>query len=217
MLLVPCTDWFITFTHLGKGDTARAVAATPLLLLVQMIALPGYLWLFLGKEWFQIALSTALVSAFIGLILIPLILAWLTEYYARRYKAVERGVQCLGLMPVPLLALVVFMIAASQVNSIVGLSHVLAQVVFIFISFLIFAAMLGKGLGKLFKLPTASARTLAFSFGTRNSFVMLPIALTLPSAWQAAVVVIVFQSLVELFGMVAYLRWVPSKLLPEKN
>lgn len=214
VLLVPCTDWFITFTHLGKGDTARAVAATPLLLLVQMIALPGYLWLFLGREWFQVALSTELVSAFIGLILIPLVLAWLTEYYAGRYKAAERGVQCLGLMPVPLLALVVFMIAASQVNSIVGLSHVLAQVVLIFIGFLVFAAMLGKGLGKLFKLPAASARTLAFSFGTRNSFVMLPIALTLPSAWQAAVVVIVFQSLVELFGMVAYLRWVPSKLIP---
>jgi hypothetical protein len=28
-------------------------------------------------------------------------------------------------------------------------------------------------------------------------------------AWRAAVVVIVFQSLVELFGMVAYLRWLP--------
>lgn len=215
VLLMPCTDWFITFTHLGKGDTARAVAATPLLLLVQMIALPGYLWLFLGREWFQLALSTELLSAFIGIILVPLLLAWLTEYAAQRYQTIERTVSNLGLLPVPLLALVVFIIAASQVSTVLGLTQVLAQVVLIFIGFLIFAAMLGKGLGTLFKLPTASARTLAFSFGTRNSFVMLPIALTLPSAWQAAVVVIVFQSLVELFGMVAYLRWVPSKLLPE--
>ena len=215
VLLVPCTDWFITFTHLGKGDTARAIAATPLLLLVQIVALPVYLWLFLGREWFQLAFSMELLSAFIGLILVPLILAWFTEYSALRHRTVARSVQYLGLLPVPLLALVVFIIAASQVNSMIGLSHVLAQVVFIFISFLVFAALLGKGLGKLFKLPTASARTLTFSFGTRNSFVMLPIALTLPTAWQAAVVVIVFQSLVELFGMVAYLRWVPSKLLPD--
>ncbi|MBT2771429.1 arsenic resistance protein [Halomonas sp. ISL-60] len=215
VLLVPCTDWFITFTHLGKGDTARAVAATPLLLLVQMIALPVYLWLFLGSEWFQLTLSTELLRAFAGLILTPLALAWLTEYAAQRHKAVERIVHKLGLLPVPLLALVVFIIAASQIKTVLGLSQVLVQVVFIFIGFLVFAALLGKGLGKLFKLPTTSARTLAFSFGTRNSFVMLPIALTLPSAWQAAVVVIVFQSLVELFGMVAFLRWVPSKLLPE--
>lgn len=215
VLLVPCTDWFITFTHLGKGDSARAVAAAPLLLLVQLVALPVYLWLFLGSEWFQLTLSKELLSAFAGLILTPLALAWLTEYIAQRHKAVKRTAYYLGILPVPLLALVVFMIAASQVNTVFGLSQVLVQVVFIFIGFLLFAALLGKGLGKLFKLPTASARTLAFSFGTRNSFVMLPIALTLPSAWQAAVVVVVFQSLVELFGMVAFLRWVPSRLLPE--
>lgn len=215
VLLVPCTDWFITFTHLGKGDTAKAVAATPLLLLVQMIALPAYLWLFLGREWFQLALSKPLLSAFFGLILLPLVLAWLTGHIAQRHPIAKRAVQYLGLLPVPLLALVVFIIAASQINTVIGLSSVLLQVVFIFIGFLTFAALLGKGLGRLFRLPIASARTLVFSFGTRNSFVMLPIALSLPNAWQAAVVVIVFQSLVELFGMVAYLRWVPSKLLPD--
>lgn len=215
VLLVPCTDWFITFTHLGKGDSARAVAATPLLLLAQMIALPLYLWLFLGSEWFGLTLSKALLSAFAGLILTPLALAWITEYIAQRHNMVKRSVHYLGLLPVPLLALIVFMIAASQVTTVLVLSQVLVQVLFIFIGFLLFAALLGKGLGALFKLPTASARTLAFSFATRNSFVMLPIALTLPSAWQAAVVVVVFQSLVELLGMVALLRWVPNTLLPD--
>ena len=217
VLLVPCTDWFITFTQLGKGDAARAVAATPLLLLVQMVALPVYLWLFLGSQWFQLAFTPALLNAFMGLILAPLALAWLTEYVAKRHQGVKRVGACLGLLPVPLLAVVVFIISASQVNAVVGLSDLLSQVVFIFIGFLLFAALLGKGLGKLFALPTASARTLAFSFGTRNSFVMLPLALALPSAWQPAVVVIVFQSLIELFGMVAFLRWVPGKLLPSKK
>ncbi|AVI64182.1 arsenic resistance protein [Halomonas sp. GFAJ-1] len=216
VLLVPCTDWFITFTHLGKGDAARAIAATPLLLLVQMAALPVYLWLFLGGEWFQLTFSTNLLSAFAGVILLPLMLAWLTELGAQRYRAIERTTQQLGYLPVPLLALVVLVIAATQVNSVLALAHVLLQVVLIFAGYLVVAAMLGKLLGKLFKLPATSARTLVFSFGTRNSFVMLPIALTLPNGWQAAVVVIVFQSLVELFGMVAYLRWVP-KLLPSSH
>ena len=52
-------------------------------------------------------------------------------------------------------------------------------------------------------------RTLTFSLATRNSFVMLPLALSLPEPWRAAVVVIVFQSLVELFGMIVFLRWLP--------
>ena len=178
--------------------------------------MPAYLWLFLGDEWFQLTFSADLLSAFAGLILLPLSLAWLTELAAKRSSAIERSVGCLIYLPVPLLALAVFIIAASQVNSVLGLSYVLWQVVFIFIGFLVIAGLLGKTLGSLFKLPPASARPLAFSFGTRNSFVMLPIALTLPNGWQAAVVVIVFQSLVELFGMIALIRWVPGKLIPSQ-
>ncbi|TFH87470.1 arsenic resistance protein [Billgrantia azerbaijanica] len=217
VLLVPCTDWFISFTHLGKGDAGRAIAATPVLLLAQLLALPISLWLFLGAEWFQAAISTHLLSAFAGLILTPLALAWVTERLAERHLNARRWVHGLGMLPVPLLALVVFVIAASQVTTVAGLTGVLVQVLLIFVAYLVFAAFLGKTLGRLFQLPTRSARTLTFSFGTRNSFVVLPIALALPEAWQAAVVVIVFQSLVELFGMVAYLSWVPGKLIPEPS
>lgn len=64
VLMVPCTDWFISFTHLGKGDAARAIAAAPVLLLVQLLALPVYLWLFLGAEWFEAAISSHLLGAF---------------------------------------------------------------------------------------------------------------------------------------------------------
>ncbi|WP_302141370.1 arsenic resistance protein [Halomonas alkalicola] len=217
VLLVPCTDWFISFTHLGKGDTGRAIAAAPILLLVQIVALPAYLWWFLGSDWLRIAISGQLLGAFAGLILLPLALAWLTERLAARHPNARRLVHGLGFLPVPLLASVVFLIAASQVSLVAGLTGVLAQVLLIFVAYLALAALLGWLLGHGFGLPPASARTLTFSFGTRNSFVVLPIALTLPEAWHVAVVVIVFQSLVELFGMVAYMAWVPSRLIPDRD
>jgi arsenite transporter len=44
VLLAPCTDWFLTFTQLAGGDTRRAIAVTPLNLLVQLLLLPLYLW-----------------------------------------------------------------------------------------------------------------------------------------------------------------------------
>ncbi|WP_255199614.1 arsenic resistance protein [Marinobacter lutaoensis] len=215
VLLVPCTDWFISFTHLGKGDAGRAIAATPVLLLLQMLMLPVYLWVFLGGSWFQALISRQLVSACVGLILVPLTLAWSTEYFAERRVAAKRWVSGMGLLPVPLLALVVFVIAASQVKTVAGLTGVLGSVALVFIAYLVYAALLGKALSRLFRLPVLSARTLTFSFGTRNSFVVLPIALTLPEAWQGAVVVIVFQSLVELFGMAVYLTWIPGQWLPD--
>ncbi|QGT77745.1 arsenic resistance protein [Guyparkeria halophila] len=215
VLLVPCTDWFISFTHLGRGDTGRAIASTPVLLLMQLLALPVYLWLFLGNDLVEAALSTHLLTAFAGLILAPLVLAWITERLAERRPRAKTLVDGLGLLPVPLLALVVFVISASQVATVSDLTGVLIQVALIFVAYLVAAAFLGKWIGRLFGLRDRPTRTLAFSFGTRNSFVMLPIALALPEAWQAAVVVIVFQSLIELFGMAAYLHWIPNRLIPD--
>lgn len=215
VLLVPCTDWFISFTHLGRGDAARAIAATPVILIAQLLALPLYLWLFLGGDALGAALSHQLLQAFAGLILLPLLLAWLTERLAVRHPSAARLIPRLGWLPVPLLGLVVFVIAASQVNAVADMAPTLMTVAMLFAAFLPFAAYLGKWLGRCFGVDVAGTRTLAFSFGTRNSFVMLPIALALPEALQIAVVVIVLQSLVELFGMVGYLAWLPKRLIPD--
>lgn len=53
---------------------------------------------------------------------------------------------------------------------------------------------------------------MAFSLGTRNSFVVLSFVLALSTGWETTAVVIVFQSLVELFGMVFYIWWLPRYL-----
>lgn len=215
VLLVPCTDWFISFTHLGGGDGARAIAAAPILLIAQLILLPVYLWLFMGDLAIELAVGSHLLPAFLGLIVTPLVLAWLTERMTERHRQAQTLVRWLGWMPVPLLALVVFLIAGSQVSLVIGNGALLWSVLMVFVLYLMLAALIGKGLSKLFQFTPTVGRTLTFSLGTRNSFVMLPLALSLPDAWRAAVVVIVFQSLVELFGMVAYLRWVPRYLIKD--
>ncbi len=209
VLLVPCTDWFISFTHLGGGDGARAIAAAPILLIVQLILLPVYIWLFMGNIVIELALGSHLLPAFFGLIVTPLILAWLTERLTEKYQQAQALVHWLGWLPVPLLALVVFLIAGSQVSLVIDNGALLWSTLVVFTLYLVVAAIVGKGLSGLFSLLPPVGRTLTFSLATRNSFVMLPLALSLPEPWRAAVVVIVFQSLVELFGMIVFLRWLP--------
>lgn len=213
VLLVPCTDWFISFTHLGRGDAARAIAAAPVLLVAQLVLLPIYLWLFMDDLAVDLTVGSHLLPAFLGLIVTPLVLAWLTEQLAEKRRFTQRLVQSLGWLPVPLLAVLVFLIAGSQVSLVIEEGGILYSVLGIFVLYLVAAALIGKGLCRLFKLERAVGRTLTFSLGTRNSFVMLPLALSLPDAWSMAVVVVVFQSLVELFGMIVYLRWVPGQLI----
>ncbi|MEP3167828.1 MAG: arsenic resistance protein, partial [Marinobacter sp.] len=132
VLLVPCTDWFISFTHLGGGDSSRAIAATPVLLLLQILTLPVYLWLFLGEEVASANLTAHLVPVFFGLIITPLVLAWLTEKTVEKRPALAGYIHYLGWLPVPALAMVVFLIAASQIALVLETGRMLPHLLLIF-------------------------------------------------------------------------------------
>jgi len=211
VLLVPCTDWFITFSQLGGGNVPRAIAVTPINLLLQLLLLPVYLWLMLGSGPIAGLGLTEIWPALLVVVL-PLIAAAVSERWIEAKPERTNVRDRLAWWPVPLLALVVFMIAGAQVSAVRDALGLFPVVVPLFIVFLLLAALIAKGLTSLMALPTDHGRTLAFSLGTRNSFVVLPFALSLPAGWEVAAVIIVVQSLVELFGMVFYLWWMPRHL-----
>lgn len=217
VLLAPCTDWFVSFTLLGKGDARLAIAATPVLLLSQMILLPAWLWLFLGGELAGVVRSGKFLEAFLGLIVLPLGLVALTEAAARRSKACARWLQFTAWLPVPLLALTVLLIAGVQIRAVSGSWRLLGATAAVFIAFAAVVPFLARFVARRFGLAVAEQRTIIFSAGTRNSFVVLPLALALPPGWELAAAIIVLQSLVELAAMLAYLWWVPSQLVPESG
>lgn len=214
VLLVPCTDWFITFTHLGGGDTRRAIAFAPVSLILQILLLPVYMWAFFGADFATSVAQREMLLAFFGLIVLPLMAAFLTEKCVETGRLSRQFRNRLAWFPVPLLALVVFSIAAAQVGIVMESVGLISPLLLIFIAFLVIAGLLARGLARLFRLPGVQGRVLAFSLGTRNSFVVLPLALALPASFDLAAVVVVFQSLVELVGMAVYLWWVPKKLFP---
>ncbi|WP_027284749.1 bile acid:sodium symporter [Rubritepida flocculans] len=213
VLLLPCTDWSITFTHLARGNTAGLIAAAPVLLLLQMLLLPAYLWPFLGSGELGALPAGRLLAVFGLLIAAPLALAWLLERWAERSPGGAGVVRAMGAAPVPLLAVVVFLIALGQGGVLAGALAGLVAVAGVFVLFLLGALGLALGLTRGLRLEAGSGRTVLFSLGTRNSFVVLPLALALPAEWAVAALVIVLQSLVELLGMLVYLRLAP-RLLP---
>jgi ACR3 family arsenite efflux pump ArsB len=217
VLLAPCTDWFVTFTLLGKGDARLAIAATPALLLAQMLLLPAWLWLFLGGELAGLARTRGFLAAFLGLIVVPLGLVALTEAAARRSRVWARWLRFTALLPVPLLALTVLIIAAAQIHSIRASWRLLGATAAVFFAFAMLAPWLARLVARRFGLAVAEQRTVIFSAGTRNSFVVLPLAVGLPPGWELAAAVIVLQSLIELGALIAYLWWVPARLVPDEK
>jgi ACR3 family arsenite transporter len=86
----------------------------------------------------------------------------------------------------------------------------------IYAAFLIVMAALGIGAGRIFRLDVPATRALVFSGATRNSLVVLPLALALPASLSLAPVVVVTQTLVAHIGMVIFVRLIP-RLVPTQR
>ena len=151
----------------------RAIAVTPVNLLLQIALPPVYLWAFVGETFAAIVAADRIATVFVVIILLPLIAAYLIERWSEHRGNGVALVERLACLPVPLLALVVFLIAASQVRSVFG----------VFVAYLFVAALAGGALGHLFGLAPASTRALIFSLGIRNSFVVLALALPRRRQW----------------------------------
>jgi arsenite transporter len=209
VLLTPCVDYVIVFSGLAGGSSERLLAATPLLLIAQMLLLPLFLLLFLGSDLADAVEAAPFFAAFMMLIVIPLALAWLTQAWAGRQRAGAAVSAAMGAAMVPLMAATLFVVVASQVPKVSDdVADVLGAVPF-YVLFLVVMAFAGLGVARLFRLDTAAGRAVVFTGATRNSLVVLPLALALPDRLGIAAAVVVTQTLVEVLGMVAYVRLVP--------
>lgn len=213
VLLCPCVDYVIVFSGLAGAASERLLAATPVLLLAQMVLLPGYLYLFMGEGLGDVVEAGPFVEAFLGLIVVPLALAWLTQAWAARHRTGRRVADAMGAAMVPLMAATLLTVVASQLPKLDDNLGDVARVVPFYVLFLLVMAFAGRAVARLFTLDVPSGRAVVFTGATRNSLVVLPLALSLPDPLAVAAVVVVTQTLVEVVGMVVCVRAVP-RLIP---
>ncbi|MGR6656427.1 arsenic resistance protein [Pseudomonas mosselii] len=211
VLLTPCIDYVVVFTHIGKGDSRLTLAATPVLLLVQLALLPLYLALMLGGAA-DVEISVApFIEAFVLLIVLPLLLAVVTSAGARRSALVAKWNDTWAWLPVPAMALVLVAVIGSQIGVVTSQLDNLLPVVPVYLGFALLAPLLGWFAARLFTLSTGEARAVTFSAATRNSLVVLPLALALPESIRAlAAAAVITQTLVELVSELVYVRAVPA-------
>lgn len=216
VLLTPCIDYVIVFAHLGQANSNAILASTPVLLLVQMICLPLYLWIFLGLEFLHIIDITPFLVGFIYMIILPLLLAVTTQLLAKRnFGGGSTLLDFSGWLPVPLMALTFFTVIVSQIDTVRQHAAILFSILPIYILFSAIAPFIGKFTARLFKVDVRSARAVSFSISTRNSLVVLPLALALPAPESTLVaMVIVTQTIVEILFELIYIKCIPALIKP---
>lgn len=77
LILTPCTDWYLVFTKMAKGDLNLSISLLPINLILQIILLPVYLIIFFSSynsmNFIDLGYSLLIV------IVIPFILAQITK------------------------------------------------------------------------------------------------------------------------------------------
>jgi ACR3 family arsenite efflux pump ArsB len=211
VLLTPCIDYVVVFTHIGRGDSKLTLAATPLLLLLQLMLLPLYLALMVGNDSAVVISIGPFVEAFVVLIALPLVLAVATAAGTKRFRLVDGWNKGWAWMPVPAMAAVLVVVIGSQIAAVARDMDKLLPVIPVYIGFMLLAPLIGALVARAFKLPASTARSVAFSSSTRNSLVVLPLALALPEEIRGlAAAAVITQTLIELVSELIYIRVIPA-------
>jgi len=180
-LVTPCTDWFLVFTSMARGDVPLGLALLPTNLILQIILIPVYLLLFAGKLVpFQFS---AFFETLLVFIVLPFILALLTRYILTKIKNHDWAHNFIDTIVSPFqtvtLVLVLLVMFAGQTTIILNnfgplLIVFIPIIIFFFVSFI-----LAQFLSKKFKLPYGECALLTCTTAARNSPLSLAIAIGL--------------------------------------
>lgn len=132
LILTPCTDWYLVFTKMAKGDVKLSLSILPINLVLQIILLPIYLIIFFSSA--NTMDYTQLMYSLLIVIVIPFIAAQITKFILNN-SLKEKATDLFTNLQIWFLSLAVFCIFASQGEL---LFNNLNSVVSIFIPLIIF-------------------------------------------------------------------------------
>lgn len=89
LMVTPCTDWYLVFTSVAKGNVPLSTAILPTNLILQVLLLPVYLLLFFGKSG-NVDLGT-LAESIIIVLVIPFTLAVLAKTIVKSRKSLSKN------------------------------------------------------------------------------------------------------------------------------
>ena len=91
--------------------------------------------------------------------------------------------------------LVLFLVVGAEVPHVHDRLGEILGVIPVFVAYSISAPFIGWGVARIFELPSDASRALVFSAATRNSLVVLPLALAIPFGGGIVAVVVVTQTI----------------------
>jgi arsenite transporter len=177
LMVTPCTDWYLIFTGIAKGNAALSTALLPLNLLVQLLLLPMYLLVFRGTR--GIIEFGFLMESVLLVLIIPFVMAVISKMVLRKKKRLrEKLISKLTSLPILFLGLAILAMFASQGRLLMANIELLWQITVPILLFFIVNFFVGQSIGKLMGFRSADRISLSLTTLARNSPVALAVAMT---------------------------------------
>jgi arsenite transporter len=206
--LTPCIGWYLIFIDLAKGNMDWGLAMLPIDIVLQLVLLPAYLWLLIGKVIpIDVMVLVRSVAVFLAL---PFAAAYLARTVLVRWKG--RGFtdgpykHAIGEAKLWALVSVVVGIFATQpaldAGDLGGVGLIIATITLFFVG--VFAIALA--VGRVFKLGYADTTTMVFEITARNSESVIGVAAVAFAGRPLVTLAILIGPIVELPALLALSR-----------
>ena len=195
LILTPCTDWYLVFTKLAKGDLNLSLSILPLNLILQILLLPIYLVIFFSSgnsmDYMQIIYSILIVIV----IVIPFVGAQITKFLLNE-TIKEKVTGTISSLEIWFLSIAVFCIFSSQGSL---LFDNLNSVISIFIPLIIFfISNTIIDLSEKINFTYSEYASLTMTTLARNSPLALAIAINSSPNHELIAIALVIGPLIEL-------------------
>ncbi len=175
LLVTPCTDWYIVFTGMSRGNVELGMSILPLNLILQIVLLPVYLLVFMGDDISMDASSMLMDAA--AVLAVPFLAAMVTKRLTAGKESAERflsergdGLQLL------FLCLAVVVMFASEGDALTDDPALLLKLFVPLLAFFSAAFILAQLVGRTQGFPRRDIVALNFTTLARNSPLALAIA-----------------------------------------
>ncbi|CEI72461.1 MULTISPECIES: arsenic resistance protein [Romboutsia] len=180
LMVTPCTDWYLIFTAIAKGNVALGASILPLNFMLQLLLLPVYVFLIGGSSVNIDALS--LTQGMVVSLFIPLLLATIFRKITINKKGLSYFEENISPKACDyqgyFLNLAIISMFASQGKVLLKNPQVLLQLLLPVLLFFIINLVIGQVVGRKIKLSKEDNVALNLTTLARNSPIALAIAVS---------------------------------------
>jgi ACR3 family arsenite efflux pump ArsB len=207
LMVTPCTDWYLVFTGVVKGNVPLSASVLPANLVFQVLLLPVYLLIFGGASG-TVNIESVLVSITV-MLLLPFSLAQAVKLLLGRMQNSEMRIKIPAIfssLQTVLLAMAIMAMFAGKGGSLLGNLNIAAALLIPIVLFYIINFVLAQLVGRVFRYSYEDTASLTLTTIAKNSPMTLGVALLAFPREPLIHLIMIIEPLIELPAMMLITR-----------